>query len=145
MKTLLSVLVLGMAAISSHRSAQADEAGKPNTMLKAVFHINFADPERHEHALGNIENVLKEVGDDQVTIEVVCHGKGLAMLVEEKSSLKEKIAGLSAKKVRFKACENTMRKEKITKEQLLSGVDTVPSGAVEVVRKQRDGFSYFKP
>ena len=44
------------------------------------------------------------------------------------------------------ACENTMRQKSIRKEDLLPNVGTVPSGAVEVVRKQqRDGYAYFKP
>lgn len=38
-----------------------------------------------------------------------------------------------------------MRQKSIRKDDLLSDVDTVPSGALEVIRKQRDGFAYFKP
>ena len=58
----------------------------------------------------------------------------------------EAVAALIEKGVKFVACENTMRQKSIRKEDLLPGVGTVPSGAVEVVRKQqRDGFAYFKP
>ena len=47
--------------------------------------------------------------------------------------------------VRFAACENTMRDKSIPKEGLLPGVVTVPSGAVEIVRKQQNGYGYFRP
>ena len=48
-------------------------------------------------------------------------------------------------RVRFTACENTMKKKSIAKEDLSPGVATVPSGAVEVLGKQQDGYGYFKP
>ena len=58
----------------------------------------------------------------------------------------EAIEVLPKKGVRFVACEDKMRRESIRKEDLLPGVGTVPSGAVEVVRKQQeDGHAYFKP
>ena len=47
--------------------------------------------------------------------------------------------------MRFAACENTLREKGIPKESLLPGVATVPSGAAEVVRRQQDGFGYFRP
>ena len=47
--------------------------------------------------------------------------------------------------VRLAACENTMRDKSIPKENLLLGVTTVSSGAVEVIRKQQEGYGYFKP
>ena len=33
----------------------------------------------------------------------------------------------------------------ISNDNLLQGITTVPSGAVEVIRKQQQGFGYFKP
>ena len=44
----------------------------------------------------------------------------------------------------FAACENTMRKKKVTKEPLLPFVTTVDSGVAEVVRKQEEGWAYIK-
>jgi intracellular sulfur oxidation DsrE/DsrF family protein len=49
------------------------------------------------------------------------------------------------KGVVFEACENTMKKKSLSKEDLLPGTKTVPSGAVEIIRKQSAGYSYFKP
>ena len=47
--------------------------------------------------------------------------------------------------VLFVACENTMKKKAIENDPLASGVSTVPSGAVEVLRKQQEGYGYFRP
>jgi len=47
--------------------------------------------------------------------------------------------------VRFVACENTMKKKAIEKDALVTGVTTVPPGAIEVLRKQQEGYGYFRP
>ena len=47
--------------------------------------------------------------------------------------------------VRFVACQNTMRQRTLGQADLLPGVGTVPSGAYEIVRRQQEGYSYFKP
>ena len=117
---------------------------KENAMLKTVVHINFADSERQEHGLKNIENILRELGNT-TEIEVVCHGAGISLLVKDKSSHADQVAALIKQGVRFAACENTMKQKQIAFEQLLSGVTTVPSGAVEILRKQSEGYGYFKP
>ena len=46
--------------------------------------------------------------------------------------------------VRFAACQNTMRRRNISKEDLLPFVGTVDSGVAEVVRKQEEGWAYLK-
>ena len=113
-------------------------------MLKAVIHVNFADTERQKHGLKNIANILKEA-KGPFDIEVVCHGAGINLLTKDKTSHGEEVTRLMKDKVRFAACENTMKEKGIAKEQLLSGVETVPSGAFEVIKRQQEGFGYFRP
>lgn len=113
-------------------------------MLKAVIHINFDDRERQGHGLKNVENILKAVGEKS-TIEVVCHGEGISLLVKDRTAHAEQVDKLLKQGVRFAACENTLRTKSISRESLLPGVDTVPSGAVEIIRKQQEGYGYFKP
>jgi len=88
--------------------------------------------------------MLKEAGPT-FDIEVVCHGGGIGLLVQNQSGHAAEIERLSKEGVRFVACENTMRDKSIPQESLLPGVGTVPSGAVEIVRKQQAGFAYFQP
>ncbi len=131
---------LGLRGESQDRF-KAPDGGKP--MLKAVVHINFADGERQKHGLKNVANILKEVKGAE--IEVVCHGGGIGLLVKDKSEHTDEVARLIKEGVRFAACENTLRDKSIPKENLLPGIATVPSGAVEVIRKQHEGYGYFKP
>jgi len=131
---------LGLRGESEDR-VKASEGSKP--MLKAILHINFTDSERQKHGLKNITNILK--AEQGAEIEVVCHGGGIGLLVKDKTEYADEVARLIKEGVRFAACENTLRDKSIPKENLLPDVTTVPSGAVEVIRKQQEGFGYFKP
>lgn len=80
-----------------------------------------------------------------VIVLQACHGGGIGLLVKDKSEHADEVARLIKVGVRFAACENTLRDKLIPKENLLPGVTTVPSGAVEVIRKQQEGYGYFRP
>jgi intracellular sulfur oxidation DsrE/DsrF family protein len=43
------------------------------------------------------------------------------------------------------ADDSTTSEMEMNPEDLIPGVEIVPSGALEVVRKEHDGFAYFKP
>lgn len=141
----LALIALGTLTVRPWADAQdkATPKEEPKT-LKAVVHVNFADSERQKHGLRNVENILKEV-QGKATVEVVCHGAGITLLEKNHSKHAEQIEKLVKVGVRFAACENTMREKGIAKDDLLPGVVTVPSGAVEVIRKQQEGYGYFKP
>lgn len=135
---MMTVLVLGVTQVTS-----ADDQHMAGP-LKVVVHVNFPESGVQGAGLKNVTNVLKEAPDTQ--IEVVCHGAGIGMVEKARTDHSGAIEALIRKGVKFVACENTMRLKMIRKEDLLPGVGTVPSGAVEVVRKQqREGFAYFKP
>ncbi|MCE9562960.1 MAG: DsrE family protein [Planctomycetes bacterium] len=149
MKRIAYTVMIGVAAVLTATTAgsRAEDKQPPKeaaNMFKAVVHINFSDAERQKHGLKNVTNVLKEV-KGEAEIVVVCHGPGIDLLVKDKSKHVEAVAELVKAKVRFEACENTLREKSIPKETLLPGVTTTPSGAVEVVRKQQEGFGYFIP
>jgi intracellular sulfur oxidation DsrE/DsrF family protein len=138
--------LLGMMAALALGPTQATWAddtpeGGP---LKVVVHVNVPESGVQGAGLKNVTNILKEAPDTQV--EVVCHGAGIGLVEKARTDHAEAVEALVKKGVKFVACENTMRQKSIKKDDLLPGVGTVPSGAVEVVRKQRKGgFAYFKP
>ena len=136
------LFLAGITVLTTQISARAGE--EQGETLKVVVHVNFAESGRQGHGLKNIANVLKEVPEARV--EVVCHGAGIGLVERSRTENSEAVESLIRKGVRFVACENTMRRLAIRKEDLLPGVGTVPSGAVEVIRKQqREGYAYFKP
>lgn len=148
MKRLIPLVLITASLVSglafwgkTANRVEATEQGK--TMLKAVVHINFSDSERQKAGLKNVTNILKE--EKEAEIEVVCHGSGIGLLVKDQTDHDVAVAQLTKEGVRFVACENTLRDKSILKENLLPDVMTVPSGAVEVIRKQQEGFGYFRP
>lgn len=142
---LLASALAGLAGWFGIQQAAADRepASGGKAMFKAVVHINFDDTDRQKHGLKNISNMLGEVKTGE--IQVVCHGAGIGLLVKEKTKYGDEIAGLVKRGVKFAACENTLKEKSIANDSLLPGVTTVPSGAVEVVRKQQEGYGYFRP
>jgi intracellular sulfur oxidation DsrE/DsrF family protein len=76
---------------------------------------------------------------------VVCHGGGIGLVEQARSDHPEQVAALLKRGVEFVACRNTMRQKSISPEMLIEGVKIVPSGALEVIRRQQQGFAYFRP
>jgi len=108
-----------------------------------VIQLNTADTSAWSSTIGNIKNIQK-AWPNHLHIEVVVHGKAINLLVKDKTYFANDIAGLTNEGVVFSACENTMRKYKIEKADLLIEAKTVPSGVVEVILKQEQGWRYLK-
>jgi intracellular sulfur oxidation DsrE/DsrF family protein len=47
--------------------------------------------------------------------------------------------------VKIVACQNTMRAKKLTKADMNAKIGYVPSGVVELVERQEEGYSYIRP
>jgi len=115
---------------------------------KIVFEVSIDGAEKWQGALRNVENVQKSLGVKTTKIEVFAHDKGVGMLLAKTSTengeLKANLQKLHADGVVFVACENTMKREKIEKKDLVELSTTVDSGASEVIRKQEEGYAYIK-
>ncbi len=110
---------------------------------RVVFEVNTG-PDTWDQVMGNIENMRKAFGSEPLDVEVVCFGKGLDLIVTAKTPAAEQLKTLSDTGVKLMACQNSMRKHKVTTADLLPFAGQVDSGAAEVVRKQEDGWSYLK-
>ena len=108
-----------------------------------VIQLNTADTSAWSSTIGNIKNIQK-IWPNHLQIEVVVHGKAIDLLVKDKTYFANDIASLTKEGIVFSACENTMRKHKIVKSDLLIEAKTVPSGVVEVILKQEQGWRYLK-
>ncbi len=111
---------------------------------RIVFELTSADPAEWEAVLNNVENLQKAFGPANTEIEVVTHGKGLALLRNTNANMAERLKRIAGSGVVFAACNNTMQRMKITKQDMFPFVAVVDSGVAEVVRKQEAGWSYIK-
>lgn len=149
MKTLKNIITLA-ALIALPLTVMTAEAEKQpaGKTYRVVFEVSIDGADKWLGALRNVENVQKSLGAKTTKIEVVAHGKGVGMLLAKTSTenveLKAKLDQLHAAGVIFAACENTMKREKLDKKDLVELSTTVDSGVSEVIRKQEQGYAYIK-
>lgn len=145
MKLIMLVLVATLVAPISMAQAQTKSQAKrteQTSQRKIVYDLSVADTTMHAGLMRQLNNIKRGWPDAQ--IEVVVHGKALNLLVTGKSTQANAIEELQAKGVVFAACENTMKRSKVEKSQLLPNIPTVPMGIGEIVTKQEEGWSYIK-
>ncbi len=123
------------------RSAVAQPAAVRH---RAVFQVSDADPAKWNLALNNVRNVQNELGSDEVELEVVVYGPGIAML-RKGSPVGERVAQTLKNGVKVVACENTMHGLHLGYDDMLPDIGYVPAGVVELMKKQQDGFAYIRP
>jgi len=132
--SLLSLALPGMAL------AQATSAAAKN---RALFQVTDNDPARWNMILNNMSNLREGVAGEPVEIELVAYGPGLLMLKAD-SGVKQRIAEALKSGVKINACQNTMNAMKLTALDMLPEIGYVPSGVVEVMRKQQQGWAYIR-
>lgn len=110
---------------------------------KIVFELTSDDRKSWETLLNNLENVKKELGSN-TEMEVVAHGNGIEFLRKKNDFQMDRIQKLTKEGIKFLGCENTMKRKKITREELYDFAGTVPAGLAEIIRKQNEGWAYIK-
>ena len=116
---------------------------------KLVMHVTTDNKRAMNIALNNVINVTKYYGIGNVEIEVVANGPGLAMF-HKSSPLQKRLQYVnSLGNIKFGVCNNTMKKKKYTKADLLPDAfiqnSIVPAGLVRVMELQEEGYSYARP
>ncbi len=139
-KRILAAALCALALTTMNAQTENTASSKAHRVL---FEVTMEGSEQWTGVLNNVENLRKSLGDG-TEIEVVAHSKGLGMLLAKDNKLTDRMQKLSEAGVVFAACENTMKKKNVTKDQLVPFATTTDSGVAEVVRKQEAGWSYIK-
>ena len=138
-KTILTLaallLVLVFAAISQTPASHKHQV---------VIQMNTPQGDSWNQLFANIENIQKVFAADGIQIEVVCYGKGLSMLLKTDSAYEERMKKAASTGVVLAACQNSMRIQKVTTEDLVPFAAQVDSGVAELIRKQEAGWSIVK-
>lgn len=109
-----------------------------------VIQVSDNDPAKWNLALNNAKNLQDDVGAANVDIEIVAYGPGIGMLKLE-SSTGARIADAMKGRIKVTACENTMQGQKLTRDDMLTGISYVPAGVTEIMKKQYQGWAYLRP
>lgn len=133
------ILLAGLAA--SGLAGLASEVATAKPAHKIVFEFTSDGSEQMTSLMNNVQNVRKALGDE-TQIMVIAHGPGIGLVLKKNTTEQKRMAELSQAGVVFAACENTLKRKQIAREDLHQFVKTVDSGVAEVVRKQADGWAY---
>ncbi len=148
MKMRLMTLLTAVALVGTAGVALAQAAANAGAAITAknrvVMQVSDADPGKWNLALNNARNLQADLGKDGVEIEIVAYGPGIGMLKRE-SPVASRIADALGAGVGVVACENTMAGQKLAKDDMLPKIGYVPSGVVELMRKQQQGYAYIRP
>lgn len=144
-KMVASMFVMALAFASfGAEAADAPSQQGSEVREKVVIQVSDSIPGKWNLALNNAKNIQEAIGKDKVEVEIVAYGPGIDMLRFE-SEVGSRIEKAVTDGVKVMACENTMRNMKLTKPDMLSTIAYVPAGVVEIMRKEREGWSYIRP
>jgi hypothetical protein len=143
-RTIVSLFLVAFATLAA--TALRGAAGDAERPHRVVFQMTAESPEQWEAVLTNIDNLRAALGPAQTQVEVVIHGKGIGMaLADRNANLAPRMRQMSdAGAVVFAACENTLKKKNLSRQDLLPFVTTVDSGIAQVVRRQEAGWTYIR-
>ncbi|MHB8534741.1 MAG: DsrE family protein [Sulfuricaulis sp.] len=134
-----TVLVAGLTGLAATVQA-AENQGKQGVVIQ----VSENNPAVWNLALNNAKNVQDALGAKNVDVEIVAYGPGLKMLMFN-SEAATRIKKANAEGVAIRACGTTMKKTHVTAKDLAPGVEVVPGGVIEIMKRQKEGWAYIKP
>lgn len=90
--------------------------------------------------INNLQNALNH----DVDIELVCHGQSLSFVLNSQRKWTEIIKHLLSNAVEIVACENMLKANDKSANNLFPEIKAVPAAIAEIVIKQQEGWSYIK-
>ncbi|MCC6192838.1 MAG: DsrE family protein [Burkholderiales bacterium] len=136
----LLTLLLAAAFVAPSFAQQQPSPARP----KIVIQVSDADAGKWNLALNNARNIQTDLGAANVDIEIVAYGPGIGMLKAD-SVVGNRVGEAMGSGVAVLACENTMRNQKLAKDDMLGKIGYVPSGVVELMQRQQHGWAYLRP
>ena len=95
-------------------------------------------------ALNVVKNIQGEYGKDKVDVELVVFGNGVGLLKFD-SQLSNRIDDTMAGGAKVVMCQNTMKGRKLTEADMHAGIGYVKAGVIEIIEKQKQGWTILRP
>ncbi len=135
-----TLALMAALALPGTHSAHAQTAARS----KVVFQVSDADPAKWNLTLNNVKNVQTDLGAANVDVEIVAYGPGLGMLKVD-SVAGNRVAEALGAGVSVVACENTMKNQKVSRDDMLPKIGYVDAGVVQLMKRQQQGWAYVRP
>ena len=133
---LLAILVFG-ALVNGQVAAQTAPAAKE----RVIIQVSTPEQRVWNQALNYVENLQELYGKDNVEIEIIALGWGIGMLKFD-SPLATRVADTLKRGAGLRACEVTMSRQKLQKQDMLPDIGYVPAGLGQIIKRQQEGWSY---
>jgi uncharacterized protein len=145
-------ILLGTAGLYQVQQEQKNETVATNeATTKVLVHLTSSDSESGKNTLINLEKMLQEYrkNGQNVRVEVVANGHGIDLLRQGTTPFAPLIARLvkEYKNLSFAACKNTIDQIQITTDEeieLIPQAKLIDSGIVEVIERQKQGWTYIR-
>lgn len=135
MKKLFFITAVLLLSISSAFSQKVP--------YNVVFDITNNEPAIQQRMIALVKEITE--ASPSAKVEVVFYGNSISIIDKSKSGVADDISKLADnKQVQFRACAIAMKKHNLDESGLVSGVQTVPDGIYEIVKKQAAGYGYIK-
>jgi uncharacterized protein len=140
-KSILKITALAIVfGLTASAGLQAADSKKAHNI---VIQVVDNDPARWSQTLNIAKNLKKDMGAENLAIEIVSHGGGINMIRND-SKVADLLAEVQKEGVILAACAATMRRNQLTGKDLYPGVLVVPIGAKELMEKQEAGWTYIR-
>jgi intracellular sulfur oxidation DsrE/DsrF family protein len=146
-RTVSLAVCLSVTAVYGIAHAQVAPIDRPFVEHHVVLQLSDNADAKQHMILNNVENLLKALGPDKVSVEVVAFGPGLELL-NEANPLAEHIRSLTQQGVRFDACQNTIdtwERNNSKPFPLLPAAQRVPSGVTQILYLVEHGYTNIRP
>ncbi len=114
-----------------------------NEPIKVVFDVTSSNPDVHRTAAKHLRLMAEAYPESEFELVVY---SGAFKMVDKKSSVAGETLStiVNRDNVSIVICEQTMKRHKMTMDDLIPGVGAVPDGIYELVMKQKQGWGYIK-
>ncbi len=117
---------------------------KPEPKTRVVIQVSDSDSKRWNLALTTAKTLQSEYGEEKIDVAIVALGPGVNMLKDD-ADVSNRVQTAIARKIFIIACQSSMSALNVSADNLGRNVFVVPSGAAEIVKRQRDGWTYLRP
>jgi len=111
---------------------------------RVVLQVSDGNPATWNQALNVVGN-LREAYGPGTEIELVAFGQGINMLKLDAPVASRLIDAQKVQGARIYACENSMARQKLAREDMAPGLIYVPAGIEHIITRQREGWVNVRP
>ncbi|NJE00126.1 hypothetical protein E3E26_10115 [Thermococcus sp. LS1] len=113
--------------------------------LKVVFHLDLDDTPTLMLALKFINNLFKDVGQENAEVAVLANAFAVKLFVKDSNTkFKEQLENLHNWGVKFYVCNNALNTHCIDKSAIFEFCEIVPAGITKLIELQKEGYAYVK-